>query len=158
MLEQTASSSGCTASSTDSDSSPDDELEPRGRRGGKRTRPNVGDLALTSLPSEHYPDAISTAQVADRLGVIPRRVQQLVVAGDLEPVAKRPGLRGAMYFDRVDVERYLAARAGHPFRKVCNDRYELDGVEARCHLAAQHFGPHRGAIAVVEWPNRSHLG
>ena len=52
-----------------------------------------------------------TAEVAERLGVSIKTAHRLVARGDLVPVAKIPGIRGAFFFRRSDVEA-LAAKLG----------------------------------------------
>lgn len=49
-------------------------------------------------------DLIPTSEAAALLGVHVRTVHRHVRAGDLTPTVKVPGLRGALMFDRRDVE------------------------------------------------------
>ena len=53
---------------------------------------------------------LTTAEVAERLGRTARTVVRLVEAGDLTPVTKTPGIRGAYLFAERDVTRYLTKR------------------------------------------------
>lgn len=56
-------------------------------------------------------DLVTTAEVAEHLGVHVRTVHRMIEAGKLKPVAKAPGLRGAYLFNRRDVERLRTAVA-----------------------------------------------
>lgn len=47
---------------------------------------------------------IATSDAAKRLGVTSRHVARLVSTGKLDPVVKAPGIRGAYFFDREDIE------------------------------------------------------
>ena len=49
-------------------------------------------------------DALTTAQIADRLGRDPRHVLRLVERGRLVPLAKLPGRTGAYLFNPADVD------------------------------------------------------
>ena len=46
-----------------------------------------------------------TAEVADRLGKSVATITRYVKAGRINPVIKGEGLRGAMWFDPIDVDR-----------------------------------------------------
>ena len=54
-------------------------------------------------------DFITTAEVAERLGVSPSAISYRVKAGTLKPVIKMPGKRGAFLFDPKDLEPRSAA-------------------------------------------------
>lgn len=56
-------------------------------------------------------DLIDTKEAAHLLGVTVRTVARYVDAGDLEPVVKVDGLRGARFFYRRDVQRLATQRA-----------------------------------------------
>ena len=53
---------------------------------------------------------LTSAQVAERLGVSVKTVHRMVLAEDLRPAAKLPGRTGAYLFDPADVE-VLARRS-----------------------------------------------
>ena len=57
-------------------------------------------------------EPIGTAEAAAALRCTTRQVARLVAAGRLEPLRKMPGLRGPYVFEREDVERLAAERAG----------------------------------------------
>jgi excisionase family DNA binding protein len=52
---------------------------------------------------------LSTAQVAEVLGVSKATVKRLALSGELPHALKLPGDTGAYLFDRKDVERLKAA-------------------------------------------------
>lgn len=54
-------------------------------------------------------DHLTTAEVAATLGVDVRTVHRWVTAGELTPLTKLPGLRGAYLFARSDVEALVRA-------------------------------------------------
>lgn len=55
------------------------------------------------------PHLLTTAEVAERLGVSARTVARYAEAGEL-PVAQRlPGTTGALLFDLAEVEKFLAS-------------------------------------------------
>lgn len=49
-------------------------------------------------------ELLSTQDVADLLGVTPSTISRRVATGELTPAMKAPGIRGAMFFRRADVE------------------------------------------------------
>lgn len=53
---------------------------------------------------------ITTAEVADLAGVSTKTVSRWVAAGELAPLTKLPGIRGAFLFDPKAVERFRAKR------------------------------------------------
>lgn len=53
---------------------------------------------------------ITTAEAARILRVTPSGISRMVARGDLEPVMKLPGLRGAFLFERADVDALIAER------------------------------------------------
>ena len=53
----------------------------------------------------------STLDVAQRLKVSRRTVARLVRSGELTPIIKAPGPKGAYLFDPTEVERVAAYRA-----------------------------------------------
>lgn len=57
------------------------------------------------------PETITSAEAAQRLGVITTTVSKLVRRGALTPVKKLPGIRGAYLFDPSDVDALAAARS-----------------------------------------------
>lgn len=52
---------------------------------------------------------LTTAQLAERLGVSPSAISKQVAAGKLEPVMKMPGKRGAFLFDASVLDAQGAA-------------------------------------------------
>ena len=50
------------------------------------------------------PDLMTTREVCDRLGISTSTLSRWVAAGELQPVKKGRGLRGAFIFARADVE------------------------------------------------------
>lgn len=54
-------------------------------------------------------DLLTTAEVAKRLGVAPSTISRRVKSGELEPVAKAPGKRGAFLFSSEVLENGDAA-------------------------------------------------
>lgn len=66
--------------------------------------PNVLHMPPTI---EHLP----TSEVASVLSCDVRTVHRLVARGDLTPVIKLPGIRGALLFARTDVEALAERRA-----------------------------------------------
>lgn len=56
-------------------------------------------------------EVLTTRAVADRFGVSTSTVVRWVNAGRLEPFTKTPGLRGALLFDRAEVDRFANQRA-----------------------------------------------
>lgn len=52
--------------------------------------------------------ALTTSQVADRLGVSSETIRRAVTAGQIRPVFKLPGPRGIYLFSPAEVERYIA--------------------------------------------------
>lgn len=54
---------------------------------------------------------ITTKQASEILGEGVRQVIRRVERGELTPVQKLPGIRGAYLFDRADVEALLAERS-----------------------------------------------
>lgn len=55
---------------------------------------------------------VSTAEVAQRLGVDVRTVHRMVSEGTLTPAAKLPGKTGAYVFDPADIEALVESRKG----------------------------------------------
>lgn len=55
-------------------------------------------------------ELLTTRQVAEILAVSPRTVARLANESQLETVAKAPGKRGAMFFERKEVEHYKTMR------------------------------------------------
>ena len=55
------------------------------------------------------PVLISSAEVAQRLGRDVRTIHRMVLRGDLAPLGKIPGLRGAYLFDAAEVDRLIGA-------------------------------------------------
>lgn len=53
---------------------------------------------------------VSAAEAARMLGVTPQTVARRVRAGELAPVVKGPGLRGAYLFDAEQIERAAAVK------------------------------------------------
>lgn len=49
-------------------------------------------------------DLLTTAEVAEQLGVSPSAISRRVAKGELKPAAKGPGKRGAFLFDPRVVE------------------------------------------------------
>lgn len=47
---------------------------------------------------------LTTAQIAERLGITPSGVSRMVHRGKLTPAIKLPGIRGAFLFDEASVE------------------------------------------------------
>lgn len=60
--------------------------------------------------SKERHDLLTSSQVAQRLACSTRTVHRLIDSGDLAPVQKLPGLRGANLFDRVHVEALAIQR------------------------------------------------
>lgn len=56
------------------------------------------------------PIHLTTAEVAERLGLTPAAVSYRVRHGQLTPAAKAPGVRGAYLFDPDEVDRLLEQR------------------------------------------------
>jgi len=56
-------------------------------------------------------DALTTAEVARRLGVTPSAVSLMVKRGDLRPMVKMPGKRGAFLFAETDIQALERQRA-----------------------------------------------
>ncbi|MCQ4120418.1 helix-turn-helix domain-containing protein [Rhodococcus tibetensis] len=56
---------------------------------------------------------VSSADVARELRVSRKTVTRLVESGDLTPVVRGPGLRGAFLFDPADIEALVAERGAH---------------------------------------------
>lgn len=54
---------------------------------------------------------LTTAQVAERLGMLPRRVRRMAAAGKLPGATKLPGITGAYVFDPDVFDAYLQGRA-----------------------------------------------
>lgn len=54
---------------------------------------------------------LTTAQAANALGVSVRTIARWVQEGRLSPALRLDGTRGAMWFDRAEVERVRQARA-----------------------------------------------
>ena len=52
-----------------------------------------------------------TSEVAAQLGIDVRTVHRKVASGEIVPLFKAPGLRGAYMFDPADVEALIAQRA-----------------------------------------------
>ena len=48
---------------------------------------------------------ITTAEAADLLGVAVSTVNRMAARGELVPVVKGAGIRGARHYDRADVEK-----------------------------------------------------
>lgn len=60
---------------------------------------------VSAMPNvDHKPDLVPTAEVATLLKRDVRTVHRWVAAGKLTPVAKAPGMRGALLFDRSDID------------------------------------------------------
>ena len=57
----------------------------------------------------HNTEHLTTAKVADLLGVDVRTVHRWVDAGRLTPAMKLDGLRGPYLFERAEVERLQAS-------------------------------------------------
>lgn len=55
-------------------------------------------------------DLMTTAEVAERLGVSVSTVTRMAQSGRLTPAHKSPAKRGAYVFDRATVEAYVAER------------------------------------------------
>lgn len=55
-------------------------------------------------------DLLTTADVAERLGVSVYHVSRLVRDGKLTPAHQLPGATGARLFTEAEVDRFLAAR------------------------------------------------
>jgi DNA-binding transcriptional regulator YdaS (Cro superfamily) len=55
-------------------------------------------------------DEVITEEAARILGVTPSTVSRMVARRTLTPSRKAPGLRGAMWFRRADVETVAASR------------------------------------------------
>jgi len=53
-------------------------------------------------------DFLTTAEVAERLGVSPSAISYRVRAGTLTPAMKMPGKRGAFLFDPTELEQASA--------------------------------------------------
>lgn len=53
---------------------------------------------------------MSTREAAELLGVSRTTIRHMIERGDLAPVLQGPGIRGAQFFDRADVEALAAAR------------------------------------------------
>jgi predicted site-specific integrase-resolvase len=49
-------------------------------------------------------DLLTTAELAQRLGVSPSAISRRVAKGELKPAAKGPGKRGAFFFAPEPVE------------------------------------------------------
>ena len=54
-------------------------------------------------------DLLTTAELAEQLGVSPSAISRRVKKGDLQPAAKAPGKRGAFLFSAEVVENGDAA-------------------------------------------------
>jgi excisionase family DNA binding protein len=52
-----------------------------------------------------HPPLLTTAQVAERLGVNVRTVHRWVERGSLTPALKATGIRGPLFFAAAEVER-----------------------------------------------------
>lgn len=52
----------------------------------------------------------STAEAAKTIGVSVRKIHRMVVAGELQPLDKLAGIRGAYLFDEAEVQRVKAKR------------------------------------------------
>lgn len=50
---------------------------------------------------------LSSAEAAEALHVNRTKLQRLVRAGDLVPVVRGQGIRGPMFFEKTEVERFL---------------------------------------------------
>lgn len=59
---------------------------------------------MTKSDDAATPDLVSTSQVAEVLGVGASTVSRMVTAGRLEPAYRAPGIRGAFFFRRADVD------------------------------------------------------
>ena len=59
---------------------------------------------LVQVSKLGHMDNLTSAQVAERLGVSVKTVHRMVLAEDLRPAAKLPGRTGAYLFDPADIE------------------------------------------------------
>lgn len=50
------------------------------------------------------------AEASELTGLDRRTIHRMVERGELKPVSKLPGLRGAYIFNRADIERIAAER------------------------------------------------
>lgn len=55
------------------------------------------------------PNLLSTAQLARKLGVTVSTISRRVQRGELTPVIKGEGIRGAMWFDADESEQQVAS-------------------------------------------------
>ena len=69
--------------------------------------------------TENDVDEITTNQAARLHGVSVATITRMVARGELHPVSKRPGLRGAFTFRRRDVEAL-------PKCRCCNNSEQTD--------------------------------
>lgn len=53
---------------------------------------------------------VNSADAAQRIGVSRSTLQRMVNLGQLRPVGKGPGLRGAYLFDAADIDRVADAK------------------------------------------------
>ncbi len=65
---------------------------------------------MQSVPNDPQPQHLPTAVVAQTLAMSPSSVHRLVETGELVPVFRAPGIRGAMFFRRTDVAKLAKAR------------------------------------------------
>lgn len=71
--------------------------------GLRRGIDNIGQMPYVALMPKV--DLLPTAAVARRLGMDVRTVHRLVKRGQLVPVIKGEGIRGAYFFDARDIDR-----------------------------------------------------
>lgn len=63
------------------------------------------------MPKYEHQDLITSADVAQKIGVHVTTVARWVAAGSLRPAMKLPGETGAYLFDRAEVEQLASERA-----------------------------------------------
>jgi len=61
---------------------------------------------MSNIPPPQSGTLIPTAEVAALLGVSTKTISRWAVDGRLTPVFKAPGLRGALLFDRAQIEAH----------------------------------------------------
>ena len=60
--------------------------------------------------SNASPPLVTTREAAEILGVSVFQVARLAQRGELRTAVQAPGKRGARFFDRADVETFIASR------------------------------------------------